>query len=261
MAAGIAHEINTPIQFISDNVYFLADAFRVFKNLVVAYQAMGETLAHLPEASVYCEQIAELAAENGWTFLQQEIPIAIQQTMEGLDRVASIVHAMGTFAHPVTEAMDFVDLNAMVQNSLTVAKNEYKYVADVALDLHPNLPPILCELGELSQVFLNLIMNAAHAIADKIDTTFQRGVIRVCTQTDDEHVFLQIEDNGTGIPTAIQSRIFEPFFTTKPIGKGTGQGLALAHATIIKKYRGNLTFQSEPGQGTTFTIALPIRSG
>jgi PAS domain S-box-containing protein len=234
LAAGIAHEINTPIQFIGDNVRFLGDAFKQ-----LAMELDGQT-----------EQDKELA------FLVEEVPEAVDQTLQGVDRVATIVRAMKAFGHPSGEEKAPADLNEAVRNSLIVANNEIKYVADVVTDLG-DLPPVWCHLGDINQVVLNLVVNAAHAVGEQ-HVEGRLGTITVRTAVEADHVLIEVADTGIGIPPGIAERIFEPFFTTKDVGKGTGQGLTLAYALIRDRHNGTITFQSEPGAGTTFTVRLPI---
>jgi two-component system, NtrC family, sensor kinase len=189
-------------------------------------------------------------------FFIEEGPKTIVRTLEGVRRLATIVRAMKEFAHPDQKEMVETDLNRAVTATLEVARNEYKYVADLQLDLG-ELPPVTCYPGELNQVFLNVVVNAAHAIEDVVKGTGRRGTIRVSTRQDGDQVVVAIADTGGGIPESLRNRIFEPFFTTKEVGRGTGQGLSLARS-IVAKHRGQLTFTSEPGQGTTFSIRIPV---
>jgi signal transduction histidine kinase len=235
LAAGIAHEINTPIQFIGDNVRFLGDAFG---QLAAALNGKAQTDSEL-------------------AFLVEEVPEAVGQTMEGVDRVATIVRAMKAFGHPSGEEKAAADLNAAVRNTLIVANNELKYVADVVTDLG-ELPPVWCHLGDVNQVVLNLVVNAAHAIAAKTGPGGGRGTITVRTATEGEAAVIEVSDTGTGIPSDIAERVFEPFFTTKDVGVGTGQGLTLAYALIRDRHAGTITFTTQPGQGTTFTVRIPL---
>jgi signal transduction histidine kinase len=195
-------------------------------------------------------------------YLLKEIPHAIDQSLEGLERVAKIVRAMKEFSHPGSEEKRAVDINKAIETTVTVARNEWKYVADVVTQLDSCLPLVPCLGGEFNQVILNLIINAAHAIAGVVgDGSKGKGKITISTRRDGPWVQIAIQDTGTGIPPEIQSRIFEPFFTTKPVGKGTGQGLALAHSAIVNRHQGRIWFESEPGQGTTFFIKLPVEAG
>ena len=183
------------------------------------------------------------------------MPPAFERALEGIERVASIVRAMRAFAHPSTERA-LIDVNEGIQTTLIVAKNEYKYVADIELELG-ELPQVMANAGDLNQVFLNLIVNAAHAIEAQVEDTEQRGRITVRTESDDAGVLITISDTGCGIPSEIAGRVFDPFFTTKPVGRGTGQGLAIAHTIVVERHQGTINFESTPGSGTTFRVRLP----
>jgi signal transduction histidine kinase len=258
LAAGIAHEINTPTQYIGDNVRFMKDAFRDMKHLLAHYErllllAKSNTLT--PEA---IQEIEEAIKRADASYLLDEIPKAVDQTLEGVARVSAIVSAMKEFSHPGAKEKIPVDLNHAIASTITVARNEWKYVADLETELDPALPPILCLPGELNQVILNLIVNAAHAIADVVQKGgSEKGMIRVQTLSLPEWVEIRVKDTGSGIPEEIQTKIFDPFFTTKEIGKGTGQGLAIARSVIVDKHAGTIHFETKTGSGTTFIIRLP----
>jgi signal transduction histidine kinase len=192
-------------------------------------------------------------------YLQTEIPKAVEQTLDGVSRVATIVLAMKDFSHPEQKDKSSTDLNRAIQSTLIVARNELKYVADVVTDFDEDLPPILCYPSDLNQVFLNLLVNAAHAIADVVgDGNTGKGTITVSTRRDGGNVIIAITDTGTGIPEEVRDRVFEHFFTTKEVGKGTGQGLSIARAVVVEKHGGEITFSTETGKGTTFYVKLPI---
>lgn len=257
LAAGIAHEINTPIQYVGDNLRALQDFFTDLCDLIEQYRLVVKA-AHgalrVPEELLKAVESAE--KDYDLDFIQADAPEAIAQALEGVQRVAHIVRAMKDFSHVQREERTAADLNHCVNSTLTVARNEYKYHADVVTDLG-ELPPVECFASEINQVILNMIVNAAHAIAD----TQQRGTITIRSRAIEEgRVEIAISDTGTGIPPEIQGRIFDPFFTTKEVGKGTGQGLNIAHQVIVRKHGGELTFDTTPGQGTTFYIRLPIRA-
>jgi two-component system, NtrC family, sensor kinase len=201
--------------------------------------------------------VSEMEERTDADYLEQEILRAIGETLDGIDRVATIVSAMKRFAHPDTGEKTLVDLNEAIRTTLTVARNEIKYVADVELELG-DLPHVPCFPGDFNQVLLNLLVNSAHAIGDVVGTSGGRGRITIRTARADGAVFLSIGDTGGGIPDAIRSRVFDPFFTTKEVGKGTGQGLAIARSIVVDKHGGELTFMTEMGRGTTFTIRLPL---
>jgi PAS domain S-box-containing protein len=253
LAAGIAHEINTPIQFIGDNTRFLQDAFQS-TNAMLGHDARALAEAGLPEATRAALERAR--EELDLPYVLEQVPRAIARTLDGVQRVATIVRAMKEFAHPDQKEMASTDLNRALQATLDVARNEYKYVADVETSFSP-LPLVTCHAGDLNQVFLNLIVNAAHAIADVVRGTSRRGVIRVATRLDGAAVEVAVTDSGWGIPEEIRDKIFEPFFTTKEIGRGTGQGLAIARS-IVEKHRGAIRFETAVGEGTTFFVVLPV---
>ncbi|HWQ09170.1 MAG TPA: ATP-binding protein, partial [Holophaga sp.] len=193
-------------------------------------------------------------------YLLEEVPKAVEQTRDGVARVARIVGAMKDFSHPGMESKVHVDLNHAIESTLIISHNEWKYVAEVATDYDPGLPDVPCFPSEFNQVILNLVVNAAHAIQEAREkgNPDLQGRIRISTRQEGQEALVRIADNGAGIPESIREKIFEPFFTTKPIGKGTGQGLAIAHAVIVDKHKGRLSFDTETGKGTTFTIALPL---
>ena len=252
LAAGIAHEINTPTQYIGDNARFLEGGFKdVFHYLDALEAALpgGEP----PEPLRLLKDEADLA------FLREEIPKAIEQSMEGIERVSRIVRAMKDFSHPGSDTPVDFDLNRIIESTVTVSRNEWKYVADLVMDLDPGLGPIQCFPNELSQVVLNLIVNAAHAIADRPQgDPSAKGTITVATARAGDQVEIRVRDTGTGIPVAVRDRIFDPFFTTKTVGRGTGQGLAIVHNAIVERHRGTVTFETELGTGTVFIVRLPV---
>lgn len=256
LAAGVAHEINTPMQFIGDNLHFVQESFEAVLSFL---QLVGDLRPVLREAGLATQADAIDAAESSMDleYVRARMPKAIERALQGVDRVSHIVEAMKAFSHPQSD-MGPVDLNKNLQDTLTVARNEYKYVADMETTLG-ELPRVMCNGGDLNQVFLNLIVNAAHAIESRVRGTTARGLIRVGSRVDGEDVVVSIADDGCGIPAGIRDRIFEPFFTTKEVGKGTGQGLAISRAVVVDRHGGSLSFDSEPGRGTTFHVRLPIR--
>jgi signal transduction histidine kinase len=257
LAAGVAHEINSPMQYIGDSVHFLQKAFNDLLAAFAASQACASALG----ASGMHEELTAASNEANEAldveYLREQIPRAFERTLEGIDRVSSIVHAMREFAHPDVKKKTPGDVNRALESTLTVCRNEYKYVADVKVEWG-KIPMVECHFGEINQVFLNLIVNAAHAIGDVVGRTGRKGLISIRTRTDGRAVIVSIEDNGTGIPKGIRNRVFDPFFTTKPVGKGTGQGLAIARSIVVDKHGGKLTFESRVGQGTRFHVELPI---
>ena len=258
LAAGIAHEINTPIQFIGDNVRFLQDGLAALQALLGQYQQFRQDMSPIASPEII-EGLKQAEEAADLSYMTEEIPKALAQTLDGVNRVATIVRAMKDFAHPDQNQKAAADLNKALESTLVVARNELKYVAEVETDFG-DLPPVICHLGDLNQVFLNLLVNAAHAIADVMKVTGKKGKIRVETRHEDDAVLIAISDTGSGVPEEIRNKIFDPFFTTKDVGKGTGQGLAIARSIVVDKHGGTLTFESEVGQGTTFQIQLPVES-
>lgn len=258
LAAGIAHEINTPTQYIGDNVRFLKDAFTGLRDLLAHYERL---LAAAKNHAILPETLAEISAEverADSAYLLEEIPQAIQQTLEGVGRVSTLVSAMREFSHPGGKEKMALDLNKTIEASIAVTRNEWKYVADLETDFDSSLPLVPCLSGEFSQVILNLIVNAGQAIADvRGPESRGMGKITVRTRKCQDWAEIRIEDTGTGIPENIRGRIFDPFFTTKEVGKGTGQGLAIARSVVVDKLGGSIHFETEMGKGTVFIIRLP----
>jgi len=259
LAAGIAHEINTPTQYVGDNTRFLKDAFDTVIRLLHSH---GELLAAAKQNAITPEllkRVEETLVAADVEYLFQQVPQAIQETLEGVERVATIVRAMKEFSHPGGKEKSASDLNKAIESTTTVARNEWKYVSDLKLDLAPDLPLVPCFIGEFNQAILNLVVNAAHAIGDVVkQNPGAKGTITIQTRRDGDHVEVRVSDTGTGIAEANRCHIFEPFFTTKDVGKGTGQGLNLVYSTVVKKHGGTATFESEVGKGTTFVLRLPI---
>jgi len=257
LAAGIAHEINTPTQFVGDNTVFLG---RAFSKLIVALESCQDLLTAkggAPQAELMKKAAKSLKAAK-LDFMRKQVPRAVKQSLEGVERVAHIVGAMKEFAHPSQGQKNAADLSSLIDSTAMVSRNEWKYHAELETDFDPQLPPVPCIRDELSQVILNLIVNAAQAIATKTGgDEADKGTIRLRTRRDGDFAELQVSDTGGGIPEAAQPRIFDPFFTTKAVGKGTGQGLAIAH-DVVDKHGGTIGFETELGKGTTFTIRLPL---
>jgi PAS domain S-box-containing protein len=257
LAAGLAHEINTPIQYVGDSVHFLRTAFDDLSKLFRGYRTALMSLSNTrTTAAAQLEELRALEVECDFEFLRTEVPKAFERTLEGAERVAGIVRAMKEFAHPDGAEHSPADLNHALSTTLIVACNEYKYAATVATDLS-DLPPVTCNVGELNQVFLNLIVNAAHAIHDA-GREVSTGRIGVTTRVRGEFVEVEISDNGCGIPSENLEKIFDPFFTTKEVGRGTGQGLAIARSIVVDKHGGSIDVHSESGAGTAFVISLPL---
>ena len=259
LAAGVAHEINTPIQFVSDSVQFAHDAILDLVAVTDKYRATNDGVLAGSAGLPALANAAETAADNAdFTYLVDQLPKALQRALEGTSRVATIVRSMKAFAHQDTETAARVDLNDAILSTLTVASSEYKYVAEVEVDCQP-LPPVTCWVGEINQVVLNLLVNAAHAIKDKIGDSDVRGKIKVSTRHEGGDVVVSITDSGSGIPESVRHRVFDPFFTTKPVGQGSGQGLSLARSIVVDKHHGSLTFETAIGEGTTFHLRIPAQ--
>jgi PAS domain S-box-containing protein len=260
LAAGIAHEINTPTQFVSDNVRFLDGASR---DLLAALEACQRVLAGLSEGGVPSRDAVKVAADAiraaDPVFLQNEVPAAIRQSLEGLDRIASIARGVRAFSMAGSGEKRHVDLNAEVENTVAVSRNEWKYVSEVVLDLDRGLPAVECVAAEINQVVLNLLINAAHAIEESGNSQATTlGRITVSTRHAVSSAEIRVRDTGTGIPDHVRGRIFDPFFTTKAPGRGTGQGLSIARTIIAEKHGGTIHFESRVGDGTEFVVCLPL---
>jgi signal transduction histidine kinase len=243
---------------MGDNTRFLEESFRNLDRVLISYGTVVEAAENagvLPEA---VQQARRAAEDADLQYLHNEIPRAIQQSGEGVERVATIVKAMKEFSHPGSEEMKAIDLNHAIESTLTISRNEWKYVADTATEFDPRLPVVRCLPGEFNQAVLNLVVNAAHAIADVKTRGSEKGRITVSTRRDGDWAEIRVRDTGTGIPEAVRGRIFTPFFTTKEVGRGSGQGLSIAHTAVVKKHGGTLAFETEEGKGTTFIIRLPI---
>jgi PAS domain S-box-containing protein len=242
LAAGVAHEINTPIQYLSDSVSFIRDGVRELLEYIDALRAS------MPQPPAPDDNVEDL---------RMEMPPALTLVADGLTRIAEIVRSMKDFAHADQSQMSPVDLNRAIASTLVIARSEYKPVAEVETNFG-DVPPVTCHAGQINQVVLNIVVNAAHAIADKVQRTGAVGKITVSTCVENEHVVIAIGDTGTGIAEAIRARVFDPFFTTKEVGRGSGQGLSIARNVIVKGHGGELDFTTEIGKGSTFYIRLPI---
>ena len=253
LAAGVAHEINTPVQFVNDSVHFIREGVQELTSLIGHYRESSKAVL----SGAAAQKITDAEEEVDLPYLLENLPGALDRSLDGLARIATIVRSMKEFAHPDQSGMSEVDLNRAIESTLTLARNEYKYVAEVKTELG-ELPKVCCHGGEVNQVVLNLLVNAAHAIGDVVKGTDQKGLITVRSRVDGGMVEIAITDTGGGIPEAIRGKIFDPFFTTKEVGRGTGQGLAIARSVVHDKHGGDLTFETELGRGTTFFIRLPL---
>ena len=257
LAAGIAHEINTPAQFIGTNLQFINDSL---KDLIQFINKM-KTASHMgkrEEDHDRTDSLENQLAEIDWEYLEEEMPEAVRQSQDGINQISKIVLAMKELSHPGSQEREIEDLNKLIDNALTVTSNEWKYVANIELDLTADLPPVKCFRGQISQVFINIIVNAAHAISEQQEDGMNKGKIKISSEVVQNWAVVKIEDTGKGIPESAQNHIFDPFFTTKEVGKGTGQGLAIAYDVIVTKHSGKLEFETEEGGGTTFIVKLPL---
>jgi len=261
LAAGIAHEINTPTQFVGDNTRFFQDSFDDLINIIKIYKELLEAFRSGSLTDELIQTAKRQIEEFDLDYLEEEIPVAIQQTLKGVGRIAKIVQAMKIFAHPGGEEKEPADINKAIEKTITISRNEWKYVAELITDFDKSLSFVPCFQAELNQVILNLIVNAAHAIAEANKASpAQRGTIRISTRREDNWAKIYISDTGSGIPEEIRHKIFDLFFTTKEPGKGTGQGLAISHSVIVEKHKGTIILESREGKGTTFIISLPLAS-
>ncbi len=259
LAAGIAHEINTPIQYVGDNTHFLGEAFGDLNILLDNYNTFLTAVKERKVTDEMVKVIETSTEEADLEYLLEEIPSAIEQSLDGIKRVAKIVLSMKEFSHPGEEAKTAIDINKAIESTITVSHNEWKYVADLVTDFDPKLPLVQCFPGEINQVILNIIINAIHAIADVVgDGSEKKGCITISTRSIKDWIEIYINDTGSGIPEEARPKIFDPFFTTKEIGKGSGQGLAISHNVLVNKHSGTFTFETEMGKGTTFIIRLPL---
>jgi signal transduction histidine kinase len=257
LAAGVAHEINTPVQFVSDSVRFVRESMDDLREIVDRYRDLRSATRSGGDVAAAAKAAEDAEDDADLDYILENAPVALDRAREGLGRVADIVRSMKEFAHPDRKEMAPVDINHAISSTLVIASNEHKYVADVETGFG-DIPMVHCYAGEINQVVLNLVVNAAHAIADVVRGTPEKGRIQVRTRAVDDQVEIAVADTGNGIPPEVRSRIFDPFFTTKEVGKGTGQGLAIARTVVVEKHGGTLHFETEVGKGTTFYIRLPI---
>jgi PAS domain S-box-containing protein len=258
LSAGIAHEINTPVQYVQDNVRFSRESWTSADELLSLACRMRADMVNGECAQPSVLQFDTRWKEIDFDYLQKEVPIALDQSLDGLGQIGKIVGAMKVFSHPGSIEKAPIDINRAIESTITVARSEWKYVADVSTDFDETLPPVPCYAGEFNQVILNLLVNASHAVGDVVKDSGGKGAIALKTRRDGPWVEIRLSDSGGGIPEEISSKVFDPFFTTKEVGKGTGQGLALAHSVVVKKHSGKIWFENTPGKGCTFIVRLPL---
>jgi signal transduction histidine kinase len=257
IAAGVAHEINTSVQFISDSVRFVRHALKDVPHALADYRALAASALSGQDVTASAKKAAETDESADVDYFLKNAPEALDRALDGIGRVGSIVRSMTEFAHPDSHTKADIDLNRAIRTTLNMARNEYKSVAE--LETHfGDVPAVHCHAGDINQVVLNLLLNAAHAIGDVVAGTSAKGRIVVRTRAIGGYVEISIKDTGDGIPEDVRGRIFEPFVTTKEVGRGTGQGLALSRGIVVDKLQGSLHFETETGKGTTFFIRLPV---
>ncbi len=263
LASGVAHEINTPIQYVGENLKFIEEACH---DLMASAETYQKLLTAAEEDKVTPELVAAARAQADdadLDYLFDEIPVTLTQTRDGVKQVSDIVSGMKNFAQPGTEEKVHTDINVAIKSTLSVSANAWKSCAEIEVDLEPKLPYVPVVPGEINQAFLNIIVNAASAVKERLESDPSSGMgrIKILTRQDSDWVVIEISDNGVGIPKEIQSKIFDPFFTTREVGQGSGQGLTVAYLAVVKMHAGMISVQSEPGGGTTFTMRLPISPG
>jgi signal transduction histidine kinase len=259
LAAGIAHEINTPTQYINDNLHFLHDGFQDIIQLLDRYAqwAKAEKEGNLPNETH--PSLEDLIQKINLSYLMEEIPGAIQQSMEGASNIGRIVQAMKQFSHPGSKEKQLVNIEQIINNTIAITRNLWKYVTEITTDFGPETPLVPCMAEKMQQVFLNLIVNAKDAIEEKFSReSGEKGLIHITARKKEEVLEIRIADNGPGIPPSIREHIFEPFFTTKEVGKGSGQGLAICHSILVEEHQGCIEVETEEGKGTTFILCLPL---
>jgi signal transduction histidine kinase len=258
LAAGVAHEINTPLQLVGDNLTFLADHLHHVTALLEALERLRADLALWQRWRDVTDDLLPPGAEDDLAYMKAEFPLAVRESIDGIERVSRIVRALKEFAHPGQTERERVDIRRVIENAITLTRNQWKFAAEVVTDYGPLPDAVFCSQGECTQLLVNLIINAAQAMAAM--RREGKGTIAVRARAVDAHCVIEVTDSGPGIPAEIQGRVFDPFFTTKPVGQGTGQGLPLARA-IVQRHGGTIGFESVPGQGTTFTVRLPLTTG
>ncbi|PKU23574.1 FIST N-terminal domain-containing protein [Telmatospirillum siberiense] len=249
LAAGIAHEINTPIQYVGDNLQFVRKSLGGLAEVITKLKTLLDETHHADEATRFF-------GDKDIDYLLTELPQSITESLDGIDHVAHIVRSMREFAHPGTATKVAANINRAISSTITVSRNEWKQVATMETDLDPDLPAVACFPSDINQVLLNLIVNAAHAIGSI--TPARLGVIRISTRLDGDFIEIRVADSGPGVPAALRHKIFDPFFTTKAVGKGTGQGLAICRNMVVNKHGGEIYVEETDAAGATFVVRLPV---
>ncbi len=256
LAAGIAHEINTPSQYVSDNTQFVKEQFGALLGVIDRYAEQIDPNAPAQSWNERVSEIKETLKRLDYDYVREEIPLALEQSLEGLQRITKIIGAMKDFSHPGTTEPVLSDLNRAIESTVTVCSNKWKHAADLELDLDDTMPDVPCLVAEFNQVILNMITNAVDAITQKHGSC--KGNIRIATTHSGEWAVITVSDNGTGIPESVVSKMYDPFYTTKEVGKGTGQGLSISRDIVVNKHNGMISCESSGETGTTFTIKLPL---
>jgi two-component system, NtrC family, sensor kinase len=254
LAAGIAHEINTPAQYISNNLSFLGDSTDTIRLILNAAQKLAESAPNTEAARTF----NEIYSPEDIEFILEELPKAIKQSQKGIDHIASVVASMKEFSRPRGTEKQFGDIHKQLDSIITITQSAANNVATVIKHYSPNLPELLCNTNELRQVFLNLIINSIQAIETSKKRGTDLGQIVITTELRNEFVSISFADTGDGIPEEIRDHIFDPFFTTKDVGQGSGQGLNICYDIIVNKHGGKIEFGNTPNSGAVFTILLPI---
>ncbi|MHC4944944.1 MAG: two-component system sensor histidine kinase NtrB [Planctomycetota bacterium] len=261
ITTSIAYEIDSPIQYIGDNIRFLGDAFNSLTGLIKKYQSLTSAIKAGSVTKSQFQEVNDALEESDWEYLSDEIPNALTQTEQGVQQVSKSVNAIHDFARPGSDDRLTIDLNRALESTIVVTRNDWKYVAELVTDLEPDLPPVPCHRAQINQVFMHLIKNASEAIAEKVkEGSGERGTIKLSTRSEKKWVEIWLSDSGNGIPEEIQSKVFNPFFTTKAKGDGIGQGLAICRTVIEDKHGGKIRFETVPGNGTIFIIQLPLEA-
>ncbi|UCH98472.1 MAG: PAS domain-containing protein [Candidatus Aminicenantes bacterium] len=253
MARNIAHEIKSPLQYIGNNSYFIYDSF---ENLVKFFNALNQSLTAIEKSDPtrVKENLEKACKEYDIEYILKEGPKASDQIIKGVSRVTTIIQSMMDYTHPGRGVMEQANIHELLETTLVFIRKNKNEIYQVQTEFCPDIPQVLCYPGELVQVFMNLLINAADAIQEK----GKPGLIKITTALNNDEVIVSIADNGCGIPDDIKDNIYNPFFTTKEVGKGTGQGLSLVHNIVTEKHKGKIYYESKPGEGTTFYVHLPL---